>query len=250
MVCDAGVLHFEVLRAEAASASGSGRGVQVGVARVDLLKLAPWRDWRETLLSYDPNAGESGGLRVLSNPTPPSPNLGELGVLSEQVPVILLQEELHSRGWRAAPQGERPANQDSPAPALLCRQRLGWRGYLQCCLHLEVLWGRGLQSFAHGAAVRYYKLLLRAEDPSSVPTRASAQVYQRLTSDARALGAMALPPPADADDGLLGSGDEAPRAFVSDDEAGEVPELVLRSAGQRPRRARGRSPGSGCGARP
>ena len=214
LAMDVGVVMHEVWRSPLV-VDGTKEVYPVGdVAHIDALKLGPWHAIRRDLHVWDDEESDVHGCVHLLNPRRPEPAL-KLGLADPHAPVLLLQESLWRDGWVLSTK-EMPAKTlTEPHAGALSRRHRFCRPYLQCCKFLGALFGKGLTQLVHTAPATYYSLVLRSEEPGSVPLRRSAKVYKRMLIDAKDPQALLC---ADRDeDGFVFSGDEGP-PLVEEDE--------------------------------
>jgi hypothetical protein len=103
-------------------------------------------------------------------------------VMDAEYPAILLVKELVSQGWnRGEVVSHTPHN--APAKRLVAKKIVERKSYLRCLLVLHELFGRGLQELPVGAHETFYRCVLAARDPSTVPLRKKVQDYTKVLEE-------------------------------------------------------------------
>ena len=212
---DMGVIWFEVWPS-ALTPENELEVYQSGeTVHIDALKLGPWPSVRKWLRVWDSGLSDVLGCIRLQNPRVPEPKLSELGLADPKVPILLLLERMRSLGWVDSSK-DRPAKPSTePIATVFSKALVLCRSYLQCLVHIESLWEKGLRRLPHSAPVSFYSMLMRSEEPGKLDPKLSAKQLSRMLLASKPQSELR----AGAGEAFVFSDDEAP--LLGDDELGE-----------------------------
>ena len=178
----------------------------------DLIEVASWDVLRGGLRKWEVTTKVTDGHMAVEDYEPISKRTWT--ITDVDTPAIIVAEHLHAQGWK---RGKTPQVHTAISPRLyMCKSILSQKAYLQCLAILDALFERGLPQLVTRKPMAYYKWLLSADNPASVPLFDTAQQYKALEHD----GAQGLPP-------AIQNGDEPQEHLVHGVVAETVPFLTL-----------------------
>ena len=140
--------------------------------------LADWHTLRKGLRYWDKTPSGLNGAVTLSNPRFAEPDLGPAGFASPKVPIVLLPEELHRRGWTPSLPRQQLSPQTTALPGAFSRAQMHkqCKPYFACLVFLQQLLDKGLGQLIHNGTSAYYALILRSPQPGTVDAGAKADI--------------------------------------------------------------------------
>ncbi|MCP4242821.1 MAG: hypothetical protein GY772_19890 [bacterium] len=141
----------------------------------DALHLATWPVLRCALRRWDSMVtADVEGCHALGNSASVADTAWD--VLASDTPAVVVLERLVDEGWSRATRPT-PPHVPGGVKEFFAADLVRRKPYLQCLLARERLFGAGLRSLPAQEMAGYYRCVLAASDPASVPCGQHAQAY-------------------------------------------------------------------------